>query len=281
MSATDLSMERKERKYIILEHTYDEIIQELQGHIPIFHFKDIPGFSRVETTYFDTEDFMLFREYLSNRKFRYKIRMRRYGNGEGFNPEYLVELKVKHNSLSIKRRFILPAQYYDAFLRNEDLLEIIKAANQGFTGVQKTYKLITGLIRINGFIPVLQTSYVRTAFQKKSKRIRITVDNSITHTKLLGKPKTETLDAVVLESKIMGKTPKWYKLMVNRLSLLRQQRFSKYATGINSIYFPKRGKYNFYNDDNLADKEIHPKIKDSFALLKSAFKVEDNQVKEV
>jgi len=187
-------------------------------------------------------------------------------------------MKVSHDSISTKKRFVLPAEHLDAFIKNEDLRAVIKEANNGLIGAQKTYRIIHALIKINQFVPVLQTSYNRIAFQKNSKRVRITVDNGITHKSLLGKPKTETLDAIVLESKIMGKSPKWHKKMVNQLSLLRQQRFSKFATGINSIYFPGRGKYNFYNDDDMSNPEIPQKIKDSFELLKTALKLEDKSL---
>jgi len=278
---SDLSFERKERKYIILEHSFDEIVQELQEHIPVYHYEGKPALVDIQTTYLDTDDFLLFKEFLIRRKFRYKVRLRRYGYNGVFEPVFLVELKVSHDAISTKKRFILPADYYQAFINNEDLRQVIKEANTGLKGAQKTYRLVSELISINGFVPVLQTSYHRIAFQKKSKRVRITVDNNIIHTKLLNKPKTETLDAVVLESKIMGNTPKWHKKMVNSLSLLRQQRFSKFATGINSIYFPFRGKYNFHDDDKLAERDIPEQITASFELLKPVLKMEDKSLYEV
>ncbi|MCF7793835.1 MAG: polyphosphate polymerase domain-containing protein [Candidatus Cloacimonetes bacterium] len=274
--AADLSFKRKERKYIILEHTFEEIIEQIQEHIPIFYYEDKPGLLNIQTTYLDTEDFLLFHEYLNKRNFRYKIRLRRYGYDGKYEPEYLIELKIKHNSISTKKRFRLPAEHFAAFVKNEDLRQVVKAANQGLIGAQKTYRIIHKLIQINKFIPVLQTSYNRIAFQKNSKRVRVTVDNGITHKKLTGNPKIETLDAVVLESKIMGKSPKWHKKMVNQLSLLKQQRFSKFATGMNSLYFPERGKYNFYNDDETAMPEIPQRIIDSFEMLKAALKLDDN-----
>lgn len=281
MENNNLSFMRKERKYLILEHSFDEIVEEIQEHIPVYHYEDKPALLEIETTYLDTPDLLLFNEFLNRRKFRYKVRLRRYGYEGVVIPKYLVEIKVSHESISTKKRFILPAEHYEAFLKNENLLTVIKETNQGFTGAQKTYRLVSRLMQINGFVPVLETKYKRIAFQKKSKRVRITVDNGITHKKLLGKPKTETLDAMVLESKIMGKTPMWHKRMVNQLSLLKQQRFSKYATGINSLYFPERGKYNFYKDDDLPAGEIPEPIKASFEVIKTALKLQDSALYEV
>ena len=271
----DLSFKRKERKFLIVEHSFDEIREALINHIPVHTFNEDHLCVIIQTTYLDTKDFLLFKEYLNSRKFRFKIRFRKYGYDGKFADHYLAELKVKHNSISIKKRFILPENLLEKLLKGEDIKEEIKKANEGLKGTEKTYKLISKLIRINDLIPVLQTSYERIAFQKKSKKLRITIDRNIAHKKLLGKPKTETLDAIVFESKIMNKSPKWYKKMVKRLSLLRQQRFSKFASGINALYFPDRGKYNFLDDEGLAKSDIPEIIKESFELLKKALKLKD------
>jgi len=79
----------------------------------------------------------------------------------------------------------------------------------------------------------------------------------------------------MLESKIKGKIPVWNKKMVNKLSLLRQRRFSKYATGINSIYFPERGKYNFDLDESTIIEKIPACIDESFELLNKTFKIDN------
>jgi len=269
-----LNFKRKEKKYIVLEHTFEEIKEELNGHIPLHIFKGEDPYSKIETTYLDTKDHILFLEYLNRRRFRFKIRLRRYGNNTAFDNIYLVELKVKHKGISNKKRFMLPADHLSAFLKGEDLKAVVKKTNEGLSGAQKTYKLISKLIELNEFIPVLQSSYQRIAFQKKSKKVRITIDRNIKHKKLVGKEKTTGLDAMVLESKIMGKTPKWYKKMANKLSLLKQKRFSKYAAGMNSIYYPSRGKYNF-EDDIPKVPEPPQKIIDSYELMKKYMKLSD------
>jgi SPX domain protein involved in polyphosphate accumulation len=280
LTTKDLTFRRKERKYIILEHSFDEIVERIEEHMPIYHFQDKPGLVHIETTYFDTNDFLLYKEYQTRRKFRFKIRMRRYDYEDFRDPEYLVEFKVSHNSMSSKKRFILPEEYYTDFIENKDLKLFVKEANQGLIGAQKTYHIIQELFDINELKPVLRTTYDRIAFQKKSNRVRITVDKGITHNKLLGKSKEETLDAIILESKIMGKCPKWHKKMVNQLSLLYQQRFSKYITGINSLYFPERGKYNFSCDEDMDCPVIPDRIIESFKMLKTILKLDDSALFE-
>ena len=276
MSTDNLSFKRKERKYIILEDTFEEIKKELETHIPLYSFEGEDPNTQMETIYFDTKDFLLFNEYLKRRSFRYKIRMRRYGHEGKFGDSYLVELKVKQNSISIKKRFFLPVKLYKKFIKGEDILKEIRTVNKGMVGAVKTYKLISKLIKINSFVPVLKTTYERVAFQKKSKKIRITIDRNIKHQKLLGKKKEMDLDAMILESKVMGKTPKWYKKMVNRLSLLKQVRFSKFATGLNSVYFPNRGKYNFFDDFDDSTNEIPEAIINSFEVLVMSFQLAED-----
>ncbi|MCF7918561.1 MAG: polyphosphate polymerase domain-containing protein [Candidatus Cloacimonetes bacterium] len=274
MSKNELTFKRKEKKYLILEHSFDEIKDELVNHIPVYIFKGDKAASGIETTYLDTKDFLLFSEYLNQRKFRYKIRLRRYINENQIEEVFLVELKVKANSISLKRRFVLPADLLKRFLEGADIKAEIKEANQGLAGALKTYKLISRLIKLNGFVPVLRSSYERMAFQKKTRKVRITVDHNIRHEKLLGTAKTATLDAVILESKISGKSPKWYKKMVNQLSLLKQTRFSKFATGLNSLYFPDRGKYNF-DCSKEEERETPDLVRASYELIKKAFKLEE------
>ncbi len=271
----NLTFKRKERKYIILENTFEQVVDSIKEKLPIHIFDGVNPYTELETIYLDTKELMLFKEYLNGRSFRFKIRLRRYGHDGVFDNKYLVELKVKHNGISRKKRFILPAECLDDFLKGEKIKPAIKEANKGFVGAQKTYKLIAILIEMNQFVPVMKTSYERIAFQKKSKKNRLTIDRNITHTRLIGKPCEEKLDTYVLESKVIGKTPKWYKKMVNRLSLLKQNRFSKFATGMNSLYFPQRGKYNFSNDDFEID-EMPEVIKESFDLMKSYLKLSDD-----
>jgi len=273
MSSNNSEFTRKESKYVILENSFEEITELVNDHIPISIFKGNAPISFIETTYLDTRDHLLFHEYLQSRPFRFKIRMRRYGDSGGFEDQYHVELKVKYSGVSIKRRFILPAAYLKDFLKCKDLKKEIKEANKGLSGTQKSYKIISKLISLNNLQPVLRTRYERIAFQKKTGRIRVTVDRNIVHEKINGATKLDNLDAIILESKIMGTTPKWHKKLVNRLSLLQQQRFSKYATGMNSMYYPSRGKYNF-SAEGIEQTEMPESIRQSFELLCSRLKLE-------
>lgn len=273
MTDNNLTFRRKERKYLVVEHSFEELVEALNGHIPVNIYEGDNPCCRIQTIYLDTAHHTLYREYLLRRDFRFKIRLRRYGYDGEFQEYYLVEIKAKKNGISNKKRFVLPGECLRDFIKGVDLKKQIKEANKGLRGAQKTYKLVRKLIALNCLVPVMETSYDRVAFQKKSRRVRITIDRNIVHKKLIGTHKTAYLDAVILESKIMGKTPKWHKKVVNKLSLLRQNRFSKYATGINALYFPGRGKYNF-TDENIGACEMPEAIQQSYELMKDYLKLE-------
>jgi len=259
---------RVENKFVVLEYSFDEINNTLQHYIPLHTFDEKSPYTMIKSIYLDDDRFSIFQEYLSRRKFRFKVRFRNYGHRGKFDKnDFWAELKVKHQSVCYKKRFLFPYKKLEAFIDGENILSTVKELNPKISDVERTYHLLSELIAINGFKPVLVTSYERAAFQNKSKTIRITVDHNIMHKSLLKPFRTKTLKAIVFESKIGKQSPLWYNKMENRLSLLPQKRFSKYATGINSTYFPARGIYNFFT--NFAESvTVPPKIEKSMLLLK-------------
>ncbi|HHE37200.1 MAG TPA: VTC domain-containing protein, partial [Candidatus Cloacimonetes bacterium] len=138
----NLEFKRKERKYLIIEHSFEEIKQALEKYMPVHIFNGNNPVSHIQTTYFDSKDFLLFKEYINRRKFRFKIRIRRYCREENCNDDNLVELKIKHNSVSYKKRFHLPIDLLEPFLKGEDITNEIRHKNKFLSREQKTYKII-------------------------------------------------------------------------------------------------------------------------------------------
>ena len=269
----DTSFRRSENKFIVLEHTFNEILKELEKHIPIHSFHTGYPLSLIETTYLEDSDFTTLKEYLSRRKFRFKIRFRCYGyNGKLDENDFWTELKIKQKSICYKKRFKLTKDLFIPFISGENIYEKVSKINERVKGFKKIYKLTEELIKLNNLKPVLITSYERVAFQSKNKSVRITVDRNISHKSYQNPSIYKKLRAIVLESKISGKIPKWYKAEESKLALLPQKRFSKYTTGINSIYFPARGVYNFYT--NYAETKIMgEKTYNSLKLIEQSLKL--------
>lgn len=279
MKKKQSSFRRREDKFIVIDNTYKELVNALEKHIPIFCYNNKDDISQIKTTYLDNSEFNIFKEYLAKREFRFKIRLRKYGYRKVFENNFWVDIKVKHCGTTFKRRFLLPEELYEKFIKYEDIYKEIKIANTGVPYLKKTYNLIAELMKINNLKPIITTQYDRTSFQKKSKRIRITIDKNIEHIALNKNKNKKKLSIIVFESKIVGKKSKWYKKMENNLSLLPQKRFSKYATGINSVYFPARGSYNF--STNFVEIEQIPKnIEKSLQLIKECFKFNEISLTE-
>ena len=264
---------RSEKKFIVLEHTFDEILEELEKHIPINSFHAEYPLSLIETIYLENSNFTIFKEYLSRRKFRFKIRFRRYVHYGKLDENILwTELKIKQKSISYKKRFKLTKDLFIPFISGENIFEKVSILNKDVRNLKKIYNLAQELIKENNLEPTLITSYERIAFQSKNNNIRITVDRNISHRSYQNPSIHKKLKIIVLELKINGKVPKWYKAEENKLALLPQNRFSKYATGINSIYFPARGLYNFYT--NFSETKIMGEnINKSLKLIEQTLKL--------
>ena len=268
MSKKTREFRRMESKFLVLENSFEEIRNTLKKHIPQDIFDKTSPYTNIKTIYFDDDKFSIFQEYLSRRKFRFKVRFRNYGHNDVFKKEdFWAELKVKFRGVCFKKRFLFPYELINDFADGKDIFYEISEINSDTRGLKKIYKLMAKLIKINNMKPQLITTYERAAFQNKEKNVRITVDKNITHRSFKNPEEKKSLSPVVFESKIGENCPQWYKELENTLSLLPQKRFSKYATGINTTYFPLRGIYNFYT--NFAEtRVVSEKIEKSLILIK-------------
>jgi SPX domain protein involved in polyphosphate accumulation len=268
------SFVRSENKFVVLEKSFVEIFKSLEKNMLVDSFKKDSVITLIKSIYLDDDKFSLFREYLSKRKFRFKIRFRNYGHDFKFDEDdFWAEFKVKYKKISRKERFLISPAIFKPFLNGENVEAEIMRLNNNSEKVLQVYRVMSELIKLNNLHPVLTTTYERVAFTDESKDVRITVDRNIKHHSHDDKKKTNKLHAIVCETKIHGEPPEWYYTLVNELSLLQQKRFSKYATGINSVYFPARGTYNFYT--NFAEsKTISDRMGKNLEFLKKAFDLE-------
>jgi SPX domain protein involved in polyphosphate accumulation len=268
------SFVRNENKFVVLEKSFVEIFKTLEKHMLVDSFKKDSVITLIKSIYLDDDKFSLFREYLSKRKFRFKIRFRCYGHDFKFDEDdFWAEFKVKYKKISRKERFLISQKIFEPLLRGENVEEEIMRLNNNSEKVLQVYRVMSELIKLNNLRPKLVTTYERVAFTDEEKKVRITVDRNIKHQANDDKKNMNKLHAIVCETKIQGEPPEWYYNLVNELSLLQQKRFSKYATGINSVYFPARGTYNFYT--NFAEsKTISDRMTKNLEYLKKAFDLE-------
>ena len=58
----DTSFRRSENKFIVLEHSFEEILDELEKHIPIHSFQADYPLALIETIYLADSNFTIFKE---------------------------------------------------------------------------------------------------------------------------------------------------------------------------------------------------------------------------
>lgn len=104
---SEMVFERHEKKYLLLQQQYDQLIELLMKHMR----QDQYGLHRICSLYFDTEEYLLIRRSLEKPKYKEKLRLRSYGIPL---PEDIVflELKKKLNGITYKRR--IPLTLYEA-----------------------------------------------------------------------------------------------------------------------------------------------------------------------
>ncbi|MGB3735199.1 MAG: polyphosphate polymerase domain-containing protein [Ilumatobacter sp.] len=200
---------RVDRKYLVDESTLLELLDALA---PTVRVLEVDGRHECDysSTYFDTEEFALYRAAVQGRRHRFKIRSRTYGDT---GPCFL-EVKAKGGrGGSVKSRV--------SCARND---------HDGITG--DGFDFVTGLIGdaqlAAALRPVLTTDYTRSTLIDWSDRTRLTFDRHLRCTDT--RNMSAVLEAVVVETKSTGApsaADRW--LWRHRV---RPTKVSKFCTGL-------------------------------------------------
>lgn len=196
--------ERCEKKYLLPKETYQQLINPL-----LFYLKEdlYPKYT-IYNLYLDNHHFDLISRSLEKPKYKEKVRIRRYNDGELY-----IELKKKYNGIVYKRRTKYP----------------IINTNQIEKEIQYTiqhYKLK----------PMVYIAYDRIAYvSKEQSDLRITFDFNLryrfTNLSLDDHPNNQYYfqdDMYIMEIKIHGGMPLWLTHLLNDLKIYPTS-FSKYG----------------------------------------------------
>lgn len=224
------SFKRYEKKYLLNQEQYDEIIKRLKEYMePDEHCKDGKNYS-IYNVYYDTEDNQVIRHSISKPYYKEKLRLRSYKIPKGENDKVFLELKKKINGIVNKRRVVLT------------LGEAYKFMELGIRPEKSDYMSNQVLNEIeyylanNKVIPKVYISYSRKAFfSKEDKNFRLTFDSKIItrrdHLFLeSGSFGDELLEKnqYLMEVKILGAIPLWLAEILSDLSIY-SSKFSKYG----------------------------------------------------
>lgn len=166
---------RYELKYVLPWSTCEAIMQDLQHHIPRDEHGGEDGY-RLISLYYDSPDFDFFWAKIEGIKFRRKVRLRLYANGDVSRAtECLVEIKQRISRTVQKRRLLLPIPEAEALVAGQapppglDRLDAQVADEVLYLALAKHLR------------PAAITTYLRRAFegQHRNAGLRVTFDTDV------------------------------------------------------------------------------------------------------
>lgn len=211
-------LERKDTKFIFHETWLQPLLENLR---PVFHILEINGHRMIEyeNLYFDTADFLFYRDHHNGTRTRYKVRYRTYSEPEAT----YFEVKYKNNKDRTRKRRIEVPSISPVFCEeSRDLITEI-------TGISPEF-----------LSPKLTVQFSRITLVNESMKERVTVDFNISVTNGGASKHFENL--VIAEIKQPRYRPASEFIRAMRAFGIDEIRISKYCMGILHIY--KDVKYN-------------------------------------
>lgn len=195
---------RFENKYIVKIDYLNNICNYLNN---LFYFNDL--WLQYYSIYFDTIDLKCLKDYINNKDYRQKIRIREYQNHNKF-----IEIKTKQLGKTKKKRIEIT---------NEDINDIFHKHNE-WISIHFDYES-------NSLIKTLITSYERITYENKD--IRITIDKNIKFENLINDNIKEINDYIIIEVKKKEDILiDFEKYLINEYHI-NKEKFSKYFYGMN------------------------------------------------
>jgi len=230
-----LSYSRRERKVPLAAARWMNILSCAERHLPVERFDGVHDLVSIKTTYLDTADLAIFREYEERKPVRTKVRVRQYGYHGVFDARSWVEIKIKRRLESDKRRFCCSAELLTDLMRGADLAEHVRGLNSGSDEAVRIFQEAQGLIVGRGLRPVVRVEYERMSFQDgSSSEARVTVDRNVRLAPASGTTATE-YEGIILEIKYRRPAPDSIRRLWTELNVTRSRRFSKFAEAIQAV----------------------------------------------
>lgn len=194
------------------------------------------GSPKVQSLYYDTEDYALIRASLARPAYKEKLRLRAYGEPGALTQSFL-EVKKKYRGVVYKRRTALPLLTAMDGLRQARLPEEAGQVGREALWLAKRYDLH----------PAAVIAYDRTAwFSPADPAIRITLDRNLTfrdrnpdlNARIPGLPILPP-DRRLMEVKIGGAYPLWLARLLRETGAARVH-FSKYGLAYQRYIRPEK-----------------------------------------
>lgn len=222
---------RYEKKYMLTEHQYEILRQELDAYL----VKDKFGMHTIGNIYFDTGSYELIRASIEKPVYKEKLRLRGYGALKK-DDSVFIELKKKYKGIVYKRRVQLPLKDAQAYLVNGrqpgDFSQILREIDWFLQSYQP--------------LPKVYIAYDRIAFSGlEDENLRLTFDHNIRFREssldlVKGHWGTPLLDhgKVLMEIKVPGTMPLWLSKILTEQRIFPTS-FSKYGACYQKFLLPK------------------------------------------
>jgi hypothetical protein len=230
-------MNRTDTKYVF---SIDYLPGILSAMIPNYRLLEINNVRqhRYESLYFDTKDFLFYRQHQNGKLNRYKLRFRKYVDSGGLS---FFEIKFKNNKeRTIKER-----------TKVKEISFVISGKAEEFL------KKNTPFEQSELFEPKTQINYIRMTFINKFFPERLTIDTNLTINKISGSELYMQFPKMVIAEAKQEKTnhaSPFIRLI--RQHNIREGGISKYCFGIYNL-FDEVKKNNFKPRVRFIDKCVH------------------------
>ena len=211
-------LDRKDTKFVFNQNKLPLILGMIQNHYSVLEIENCQIFN-YENIYYDTDDFLFYKQHHNEQRKRYKVRFRKYSNS---NKSFF-EIKIKNNKNRTKKERML-----------------VKEMSTKLESDQKFFlKEVTG-IKSAQLVPSLDIQFSRITLVDNNFSERLTIDNNLF---IKNKYSSKAFDKLtILEIKQPKYNPKSQFIHVLRSLNIHEMRFSKYCLGL--IHVNQSLKYN-------------------------------------
>lgn len=224
------SFKRYEKKFIITQKQYDELIPKLLEYMDFDKYCKNNNTYTIYNIYYDTVNSDVIRHSISKPYYKEKLRLRSYTIPTSRDDKVFLELKKKINGIVSKRRVSLTlGEAYNFIYNNKRPLFKRYMDNQVLNEIEY-------YLNNNQVYPTVYIGYERNAFFcKDNPDFRVTFDS-----KVLARRSHLSLEEgffgedivgegrYLMEIKILGAIPLWFTSILSELKIYPTH-FSKYG----------------------------------------------------
>ncbi len=158
---------RFERKFVVMDMHYPEIIQQVKNSI--VSFSGIHQPRNINNIYFDTNDLDFYTDNVSGKGSRKKARIRWYGDLMGNINKPVLEFKMREGMVGNKLSFPLAPFTLDKSFSGDYILEVISSSD-----IPDWVRSVMLMLK-----PALLNRYHREYFMSFDGKFRLTVDSEL------------------------------------------------------------------------------------------------------